>query len=222
MNIRHRTAVIPLAVALLFAGTSAQARGWAKRHQTHVLDGEVLNQWTTISTIDDEWPFFSRMLYQDASGDRLVLRLYGPAEGTSVETIIDVATGESVIFSAVPGTMTVTVGTHQMVVTYDEAFHTTHGFQYSAAIRAEAATLYATLPASFKAALLRLTQAGCLDSIDLYPAAVNPAYFFYDGVVNCSAPPRTAPESTDYISPFDPLTTGPNAYEQSFGQAYFE
>jgi hypothetical protein len=221
MNTNSRALIVVLGLFVI-GQTSASARVWAKHHHAFSFDGETLNQWTTISTVDDEWPFTMRMLYQDAAGNRLLVRLSGPEEGTSLTTITDVATGETVSFSAVPGTLTVGVGSQQIVIPWDDSFHTTHGFQYPESVRSQAATLYATLSSTFRGALLRFTQAGCLDSLDLYTSAFHCAYLFYDGTVNCSSPPRSSPPSTNYLSPFDPSVTAPDAYEQAFGQAYFQ
>lgn len=220
---------IVLVIVLLIATTLAIAqspRDWSKHHVVVEFDSQVVAEWTYIGTSDEQMPYETRLLYEHTSGDLLVVRtlLDTPNEIQS-STYEYLPTGEVLSFVNDSGTLTVTLGPEQLVMTYDElvAYSGEQGTEFPPDVETDASALIASASEGFRTALQRLSYVGCEQTPELYSVAIMPGHMFFD-TVDCVTPTRVdyAQRPFAIVEDFDPFLQQPDAFEQQFGQAYYE
>jgi hypothetical protein len=206
-----------VALALLFfSGFGlADERTWLKTHWTigTVQEGQ-LAEFTDIMTLDQIQPYLSRFLYGDSTGNLLVIRFSAnTTDSTSRTEYTFLGTGEKIAFDIAPPNVTLT-RTNGPSITFVDAD------PIPPEVQSQAASVMEGASQSFKDALrgfaevtsrygARLLVAGILLTGVLYPDIDTPST-------------GSGEELTGKVVGFDPDTTPPNAFEQQFGQAYYQ
>lgn len=204
-------------------GPAVAERVWTKDHTVIQNPGQgIVTEYTSISN-DPALPFTYRRLLK-VGDDLVVIRATQSDEsGSYVMTIASVASGETLTIESdfeVEQRLSFGVGT--LVVGFDEfSTYFAANQDYPPAMRSAAATLIGNVSTEFRDALHALAKIGCYHSIDFSPLTMMLNVFFDD--LDFTDPSIEKPSSTSQkVKNFDPLVTPPAAFEEPFGQAYFE
>ena len=218
--------IVAFAVVCVYsAPAGALDRTWLKYHQSIVMDQVLFAEYTTIQTNDQGSPASQRFLYKDDHAVPLVIRYDTPfttgggsLTATSTQMSVTKADTAEQLTIAVSGDgstlVTITIGTGSMAFTDQDPVpvpvrqsamqllqaNASQSFQDALRRFAVVATSYTTAHGSLGFALRGL--------------------FFPD--INVATPQDYTTDATDVVRDFDPNTNPPGAFEQPFGQAYYQ
>lgn len=231
MRRRIKCSVSILVVCLIVAVPSlATERAWTKYHQSVEIPTDsgtkVLAEFTTIVTSDTEFPFLSRILYEDEQGRRLVIRKeFLDDTGFGTTTIEWPDKSESVSFELAPNhSLTVSRGEQSLVVDVQTTLAEMgpDPLSFRPVDRAAGLTLIAGATENFRSTLRTLAEVGVYESM-FFTGVGNwmSQLFFHDIQSGFPAKDSTSMHKTKVVG-FDPLVVAPGPFEQEFGDAYFE
>ncbi len=95
-----------------------------------------------------------------------------------------------------------------------------NGRQFTVAQKTDAQTVLGNASQGFQAAIRRLTNVGCYESLEMFRVGVLFGHLFYEDI-DCD-PPRERATYSNVTLNFDPDVTPPGVFEQQFGDAYYE
>jgi hypothetical protein len=223
MNKRNWCVIAATCVVILLAiPCMAAEQSWAKVTAEIKVDGDIHGTWSKIFT-SDSGPHRSRLLYQDMDEDLLVIRHSVEDQRTSVEYL---ATGEELFFDFVDDPyriLTITYGTNAVDINFGEVEGEfgIDGTEFPQSLITAGQALIANASTAFQDALFRLAKVGCYDTFEIYDVVVPYAHIFYNDV-DCKSVPSNHPGIKDIVHDFDPRVNPPDAFEEQFGQAYYQ
>lgn len=177
-------------------------------------------------TSDSEFPYESRILYEDEFGRRLVIRKrFLDDTGYGTTTIEWPDRSESVVFELAPGISLTVRHTQETLVIDTQTTVMEMGpdpRSLRPADRAAGLALISSASEEFRAALRSLAEVGVYESM-FFTGVGNwmSQLFFHDIPSGFPAKGPTTMEKTIVVG-FDPMVVPPDAFEQAFGAAYFE
>lgn len=219
-------------VLILFAGSFVGAETQMDRVSAELRsDGEMVAKWSFIVRVDGGDPFVARRLYEDHSGNLLVIRDYSDQNDLAMQSIEHLQSGHLLeIYNVDSSTVVVKLRRQQgspVQFSYDiqSLFDMQGQGDLPPQLAADASNLLAQASGEFRTALRNLAVVGCRVDVTLYTTAVGFANLFYDPQeLRCELPPTsmTRTKNETRLKEFDPWITPPTPFEQQFGDAYYE
>lgn len=215
MSSNHRWLVLVL--VLCASSMGAHAREWVKYHETILDESDSrVSEYTHIATSDSVRPFISRTLFRGPSGENVVIRNHVETDGSGVVSVELQSSGEVLEFSiASDETVTVALG--------GESFSYHGDDEGTAAVIQQGQDLLSNGSPDFQDAVLEVAVQGGKYVGILANVGQLLAGSMFDNVVVVGGTSGSSTGFTGVIEQFDPNQHPPTgAFDQSFGQAYFQ
>ena len=193
----------------------AQARNWAKYHVVMQFAENTVAEYTKITTRDTAEPKLFRLLYRDTTNVPLVYR----HQTSAASLIVSLATvsGDALFsFSMAGETSPISLSLCGGSTSFAESDAT------SAAVRSQVEGFYNSCPPAFKTAMTNFVRVGLTYEPVLETTAELIRDILFPTVQGAYNPATTRVLSSKVPNNFDPQTTPPDAYDQLFGQHYYQ
>ena len=217
--------LVSLALATaMTVSAAADDRRFMKYHETIKMDEERFGEYTTITASDERSPSLTKLLYQDAVGERLVILV-------ETDYVSDRSGGITGLNSA---HLSVTsVRTHEQVSVDHHGDGTLTLVVDGASLRfkdvlppseetrrSAVELLEKNASAEFIDALHRLARVGSYYALPLETVGNSLRDLFFPDIDTIRAANYTT-EPTETVEGFDPYRHPPGAFEKPFGSAYY-
>lgn len=222
MHSNTGSAMRAIVVALALGCANATSSAATKYHQIAVDHaGHAVAEFTTIRGVDQD-PDSERVLYEDDSGRLVVIRDGMPTPTIWAISYACLATSETLELDIVfDESITIKLGSRSVRI--EAADVDREATALPRGISAQVASMVKDLSGTCRDTLHRLAEIGTFYSFELAADAGEIGGLLFPDI------PHRHPSGDDLIaprrnvvSPFDPNQTPPDAFEQQFGNAYFQ